>query len=116
MVGLDAHAVLDLVNRVARRASDHVAQVAGVGRSQVLDQDEGHAAVVRDVAKQLDERFHASGGGADAHDRKRRRRGRRGIGRRSLAVVMFHLQPSPIRCRTKSSRRHCMADNTGTTR
>ena len=41
-------------------------------RIQVLDQDEGHAGVLGQVAEQLDERLQPSRGRADAHDRKRR--------------------------------------------
>jgi hypothetical protein len=104
VVGLDEHAVLDLVNRETGRAGERIAQVAGVRRIQVLDQNERHAAVARDMAKQLDEGFHAPRGGADTHDRKRDRRTRWGLGRRSLAVVSScvscHLQPprSPPNC------------------
>ena len=68
VVGLDQHAVLDEVDRqlgVPREQLVH--QALEVGR-QVLDDDERHPGVAREVVEEALERLEAAGGGADADD------------------------------------------------
>ena len=75
VVGLDRHAVLDEVDRqrgVPRQQLVH--QALEVGR-QVLDDDERHPGVARDVVEEALERFEAAGRRADADDEARRRSG-----------------------------------------
>ena len=66
VVGLDLQPVLGLRDRHGRRALQQLDQHALVRGVEVLDDDEGHAAVLGHAAEELLERLQPAGRGADA--------------------------------------------------
>ena len=70
-VRLDPRAVLDLDDLHAGGALEQFGHDALVRRVQVLDDDKGHAAVLRHMPQKLLQGLQPAGGGADADDGKR---------------------------------------------
>ena len=68
VVRLDLHPVLDLDDRHGGGALEQLHHDALVRRVQVLDDDKGHAALLRHVAQEQLQRLQPAGGSADADD------------------------------------------------
>ena len=85
VVGLDQHAVLDELDRQLGVAPEQLVHQALEVRRQVLDDDERHLGVGREVVEEVLERFESAGGGADA-DHEGRGLG----GRADLRGIVIH--------------------------
>jgi hypothetical protein len=66
VIGLGARIVLYLGDRHLTYLGKQLSQMAGVFWIEVLNQYEGHAGIVRQMAEQLRERLQPAGGGSNA--------------------------------------------------
>jgi hypothetical protein len=72
VVGLDHHAILDEVNGQLGAAPEDLVHQALEVRRKVLDDDERHPALHRDVVEEMLERLQPAGRSADPHHVRRR--------------------------------------------